>query len=252
MALTGSGHVPAPSVSYPDSRSFRAEHLGQSDSQSIYVYNSGDAPLTFSDITVTAGAGDNAAADFTLDTSHYNACTPSTSLSPYNNCYIYMTFAPTDTYTRTAHLRVTDNAGGSPHSVALSGVGAATSTIASSASLDFGRRPLGSTITRTVTLTNTSGAALTNFHISVYNNDYNHRNDISLAGTTCPNSYSGTLDVLAFNAWAIRLYEKVGFRHEGRLRDALWWDGAPHDLLLMAILATEWDGRPSATGRAPA
>jgi len=61
-----------------------------------------------------------------------------------------------------------------------------------------------------------------------------------------------SLDVLAFNARAIRLYEKVGFRHEGRLRDAVWWEGVPRDLLLMAILATEWDGRPSATGRAPA
>ncbi len=61
-----------------------------------------------------------------------------------------------------------------------------------------------------------------------------------------------SLDVYAFNERAIHVYEKVGFRHEGRLRDALWWDGTAYDALLMAILATEWDGRLSATGRAPA
>ena len=51
-----------------------------------------------------------------------------------------------------------------------------------------------------------------------------------------------SLEVFDFNARAIHVYEKVGFRHEGRMRDALWWDGAPHDTLLMAVLATEWDG----------
>ena len=51
-----------------------------------------------------------------------------------------------------------------------------------------------------------------------------------------------SLEVFAFNARAIRAYEKVGFRYEGRRRDALWWDGTPHDALLMALLAPEWVG----------
>ncbi len=38
------------------------------------------------------------------------------------------------------------------------------------------------------------------------------------------------------------IYETVGFRHEGRTRDALWWEGTPHDTLLMAALAPDWDG----------
>ncbi len=36
--------------------------------------------------------------------------------------------------------------------------------------------------------------------------------------------------------------KKVGFRHEGRMRDALWWESTPYDTLLMAVLATEWEG----------
>ena len=51
-----------------------------------------------------------------------------------------------------------------------------------------------------------------------------------------------SLEVFDFNTRAIRAYEKVGFRHEGRMRDALWWDGRPHDTLLMAALAPEWPG----------
>jgi len=51
--------------------------------------------------------------------------------------------------------------------------------------------------------------------------------------------------VFDFNARAIRAYEKVEFRQEGRMRDALWWDGAPHDTLLMAVLATDWKGYTS-------
>jgi len=54
-----------------------------------------------------------------------------------------------------------------------------------------------------------------------------------------------SLEVFDFNARAIRAYEKVGFRQEGRMRDALWWDGAPHDTLLMAVLATDWKGYTS-------
>jgi len=191
VALTGVGRLPAPRVSYPGSLSFRAARIGQSDSQSIYVYNNGDAPLTFGDITVTASGGDNAAADFTLDTSRNGSCASSTSLTPYNDCYIYLTFTPSDAGARTAHLRIADNAGGSPHSVTLQGVGAATSVAITPASLDFGRQQAGSAVTRTVTLTNTSGGDLTNFYASVYNNNYSYRNDLSVTHTSCPNGFNG-------------------------------------------------------------
>lgn len=49
------------------------------------------------------------------------------------------------------------------------------------------------------------------------------------------------LHVVAENARAIRSYEKCGFTHEGRLRDAVFIDGAYHDLLLMGILACEFN-----------
>jgi RimJ/RimL family protein N-acetyltransferase len=51
-----------------------------------------------------------------------------------------------------------------------------------------------------------------------------------------------SLEVFAFNKRAIHVYEKVGFRHEGTLRDAMWWEGVPYDTLIMAVLASEWRG----------
>jgi RimJ/RimL family protein N-acetyltransferase len=48
------------------------------------------------------------------------------------------------------------------------------------------------------------------------------------------------LDVYDFNPRAMRCYEKVGFRHEGTKREALFRDGRYHDVHIMAILQHEF------------
>jgi RimJ/RimL family protein N-acetyltransferase len=48
------------------------------------------------------------------------------------------------------------------------------------------------------------------------------------------------LDVYDHNAAARRLYERLGFVLEGRLRHAIWRDGRFIDVDRMAILADEW------------
>ncbi|HIP95838.1 MAG TPA: N-acetyltransferase [Anaerolineae bacterium] len=48
------------------------------------------------------------------------------------------------------------------------------------------------------------------------------------------------LRVHDYNARALRCYEKCGFQHEGRQRQALFRDGEYHDVLLMGILAGEF------------
>lgn len=50
------------------------------------------------------------------------------------------------------------------------------------------------------------------------------------------------LRVFAGNERAVHLYEKVGFQHEGRWRDAAFRHGRYHDLLWMSVLREEWDG----------
>ena len=52
-----------------------------------------------------------------------------------------------------------------------------------------------------------------------------------------------TLNVFAANERAIRSYEKAGFRHEGRLRQALLRAGQRTDIVYMGILREEWCGR---------
>ncbi|HEU4672213.1 MAG TPA: GNAT family protein [Candidatus Limnocylindrales bacterium] len=48
------------------------------------------------------------------------------------------------------------------------------------------------------------------------------------------------LDVYDFNPRARRVYERVGFVHEGTLRHAIWREGRFVDVHRMAILADEW------------
>lgn len=48
-----------------------------------------------------------------------------------------------------------------------------------------------------------------------------------------------SLEVFDHNPRARRVYEKCGFIVEGRLREALLWDGTRHDSLIMAILRTD-------------
>ena len=48
------------------------------------------------------------------------------------------------------------------------------------------------------------------------------------------------LQVFDNNPRAIRSYEKIGFVHEGRLRQDVYKNGSYHDVLIMAILRSEW------------
>lgn len=48
------------------------------------------------------------------------------------------------------------------------------------------------------------------------------------------------LQVFDNNPRAIRSYEKVGFVHEGRLRQDVYKNGSYHDVLVMGILRSEW------------
>lgn len=49
------------------------------------------------------------------------------------------------------------------------------------------------------------------------------------------------LHVYAKNERAIRTYEKVGFVHEGRKRQAVYKNGEFNDILFMSVLREEWD-----------
>ena len=49
------------------------------------------------------------------------------------------------------------------------------------------------------------------------------------------------LQVYSFNEGAIHVYEKLGFKKEGVLRDYLYFDNQYHDAIVMSILKTEFE-----------
>jgi ribosomal-protein-serine acetyltransferase len=49
--------------------------------------------------------------------------------------------------------------------------------------------------------------------------------------------------VLATNCDALRFWESLGFRTEGRLREDTWVDDEPVDAYCLGLLAREWQGR---------
>jgi RimJ/RimL family protein N-acetyltransferase len=51
------------------------------------------------------------------------------------------------------------------------------------------------------------------------------------------------LSVFAFNERAIRAYQRVGFEHEGKSREAIWRDGKWWDEIHMSVLEPEWRAR---------
>jgi Bacterial Ig-like domain (group 3)/Chitobiase/beta-hexosaminidase C-terminal domain/FG-GAP-like repeat/NHL repeat len=79
----------------------------QSDPVTVTLSNYNNINLAVSAISVTG------------DFSETNTC--GTSVSGGTACYIYITFSPTTAGTRTGTLTVTDNAGNSPQTVALTG-----------------------------------------------------------------------------------------------------------------------------------
>jgi hypothetical protein len=111
-SLTG-GVAPVVSLS-PTSLSFANEPVDtSSSSQTVTLTNTGSAALSITSIAFT-GAD---AADFT----EANTC--GSSVAAGGNCTIAILFAPAAAGARTASLSLTDNARGSPQSVALSGTG---------------------------------------------------------------------------------------------------------------------------------
>lgn len=62
------------------------------------------------------------------------------------------------------------------------------------------------------------------------------------------NLHRVSLRVFSFNDKAVKLYEKLGFQHEGTARQSLFRGGAWHDIIHMGMLQTEYAGRNHPSG----
>jgi hypothetical protein len=129
IVLSGKGVIPV--VSLPSGPlNFPAQQVGTTSTQQpITLNNSGDGPLTISNVAVTG------------DFSETNSC--GSTVAPAAACTFNVSFVPTTSGNRAGSLTITDNAAGSPHSINLSGTAtdfslAAASNGSSSASVTAG------------------------------------------------------------------------------------------------------------------
>src|SRR6266478_4715886 len=168
--------VKLPVVSFsPASLAFGSQVVGTtSAAQSVELSNTGSASLNISSIVTTG--------DYT-QTNNCNA-----SLGKGASCNINVSFTPTATGTRSGTLSVTDDASGSPQTVALSGNGVAPAAALSPASLTFAGQLVGTTSSaQSVTLSNTGSATLNIRHIAMtgdYTQTHNCGGSLG-AGASC-------------------------------------------------------------------
>jgi hypothetical protein len=150
-ALSGQATISEPNASLsPTSLAFSTQAIGTtSAAKTVTLKNTGTTSLT---ITAIAIAGTNPG-----DFAQTHTC--GSSLSAGASCSINLTFKPSASGTRTAAVRVTDNAAGSPQQVTLSGIG--TTVRLSPVGLGFSTQAIGTTsAAKSVTLTNVGATAL--------------------------------------------------------------------------------------------
>ncbi len=135
---------------------FPQTQVGQNSSLIVALSNLGNVAMTLTSVAI---AGDSTSS-FSL------ASTCSTVLTPNASCQVTITFTPTAAGLLQASLQITDNAPGSPQSLALAGTATSPATpqpqvSLSANSLSFNSQTQGTSSTaQVITLTNSGNATL--------------------------------------------------------------------------------------------
>jgi hypothetical protein len=136
--LSGTGIAPAVTPS-PSSLTFPAQYVGTSGlPQNVTISNTGTAPLTITNVQASSSFGET------------SGCTSSLPINV--SCTIGVFFDPTASGNITGTLTITDNAPGSPHTVALSGTGQDFNLAPASGSITMASVSRGQAATYTLTL----------------------------------------------------------------------------------------------------
>jgi hypothetical protein len=147
--LSGAGTTaPTPGLTIsPASFNFGSVVDGQTKSQNFTVTNTGTAPLTISQLSISAAG---------YSVSGLSAST----VAPGNSVSFSAKFAPTTAGNLSGTVNLVSNAANSPTTVALSGTGvAATLTLSfSSTNISFGSVNTGTPVTQNDTITNTGNS----------------------------------------------------------------------------------------------
>ena len=114
VALSGKGTTRTQvAVLNPTAMSFADQVINTNSAQLLYIYNYGNVPITVSNVT-----SDNAS-EFAVSP----GCSLPFTVRPGSYCYEYVTFTPSGTGARSAHISFTDDSSGSPHVALATGMG---------------------------------------------------------------------------------------------------------------------------------
>jgi hypothetical protein len=181
VALTGTGTA-APTVSLkPSSLTFATQTIGTtSPPQTATLTNTGSVAVTISNIAASGSFSET------------NNC-PS-SLPVGANCQIKVEFTPTAKGPASGKLTVTDDAKGSPQTVALSGTGTVVELSASS--INFGDQKVGTKSAAVpVQLTNVGTTTLSITQIAITGADAGDFAETNNCGTSVPAGGSCTIKI---------------------------------------------------------
>ncbi|MGP8165926.1 MAG: choice-of-anchor D domain-containing protein [Steroidobacteraceae bacterium] len=148
VSLSGTGTGPVVSLSAPPT--FSSEPVGTtSPAQTVTVTNTGSANLTFTAPVAVSGP-------FAIATSG-TTCSTSRPVAVSGSCMVAVTFTPTAGGPATGTLSFTDNAGGSPQTLALSATGQDFALAVPSGSSSSQTVSPGATATYTIAATSLGG-----------------------------------------------------------------------------------------------
>ena len=173
ISLSGFAGAPIVNLSVP-SLSFASQLVGTtSGSQSFTLSNTGDEPLTITNLTATG------------EFAQTNDCGASLAISA--TCTVNVTFTPTLRGARNGAITIADNAPGNPHIVILQGTGIGPAAALSTTSVTFASQLVGTTsASQSITLTSSGETAL-NISIAI-TGDFAQTNDCGTsvaAGQSC-------------------------------------------------------------------
>jgi hypothetical protein len=186
IALSGSGAVPSVGLSVP-SLAFTVQAVNTTSApQSVTLTNTSTVPLVLTSIAI---AGTNVA-------SFASSTTCGATLAPAATCMVSVTFTPAGAGPATGSIVVTDNAGNSPQSIALSGTGALPAISFTPSALVFAAQAAGTTSSpQTITVTNTGAVPVNLTSIGVLGLNAAVFQETSTCGNTLAPAVSCTVNV---------------------------------------------------------
>ena len=198
VPLSGTGIVSAANV-FPTSLSFPSQDVGtQGAPQPVTLTNIGSVQLDIGSVAVSSGWTQN------------NNCLP--YIAAKGSCTINVSFEPTVIGPLTGTLTITDYAGNSPQTVALSGTGFAPVASLSATVLTFPGQTVSTTSSpQTLTLSDTGSGALTPLTITV-SGDFAQTNTCAgsvASGSSCTISVTFTPTASGARSGALTLADNA-------------------------------------------